>query len=403
MIRVLHSVSNMARAGIETFLMNYYREMDRDQIQFDFLANKPDPGDYDEEIRSMGGKIFVSPGFNPLHFQAYKRYMADLLRNNPDIEMIHSHNGALGYYSLKSAKDAGLQVRIMHAHSTRIPPDYKYPLKLVCKQLLPSVATNFWGCGRDAGIFYFGEKRWKSSGFIVHNAIDLPKFQFHPEVRRRIRQLHNLEANYVIGHVGRFSIAKNHSRLLDIFSAVLKIFPEARLALIGIGELMQAAREKAQALGIQDQVLFLGQKANVNEWYQAMDCFVMPSRFEGLPVVGVEAQAAGLPCFFSDRVPDEVLLLPDACRVSLQASDEEWARRILAVKQAGGSREQGAEIVRQAGYDIHVEGRKLQKIYLEMAARTTAGKKKRIAVFIGRSIASASRRKTDDQRDRALL
>ena len=376
MIRVLHSVSNMARAGIETFLMNYYREMDRERIQFDFLANKPEPGDYDEEIRSMGGRVFISPGFNPLHFQTYKRYIADLLRDNSDIKIIHSHNGALGYYSLKSAKDAGLRIRIMHAHSTRIPPDYKYPLKLVCKQLLPNVATDYWGCGKDAGIFYFGEKRWNSSGFIVHNAIDLPKFQFQSEVRKRIRKFNNLEDFFLIGHVGRFSIAKNHSRLLDIFTAVAKAAPEARLALIGIGELMQDAREKVQMLGIQDKVLFLGQMANVNEWYQALDCFVMPSRFEGLPVVGIEAQAAGLPCFFSDRVPDEVLLLPDACRVSLQTSDEEWARKILAVKHMNSIREQGAEIVRQAGYDIHAEGKKLQEIYLEMAARTATSREK---------------------------
>ena len=372
MIRVLHSVSNMARAGIETFLMNYYREMDRNQVQFDFLANKPMPGEYDEEIRSMGGNVYVSPGLNPLHFPRYERFMANLLRSHPDIKIVHSHNGTLGYYALKSAKDAGAPVRIAHAHNTQILRDSKYPLKLLCKQLLPGAATDYWSCGRDAGLFYFGEKRWKSSGFILHNAIDLPKFQFQLEVRRRLRQLHHLDGCFVISHVGRFNRQKNHTRLLDIFAAVAKTDPEARLVLIGIGELEQSIREKAQALGVQDRVLFLGQMANVNEWYQAMDCFVLPSLFEGLPVVGIEAQASGLPCFFSDQVTDEVLLLPDACQVSLQASDDEWANKILAVKQANKNREQGTDIVRQAGYDIHAEGRKLQDIYLKMAARAKA-------------------------------
>ena len=373
MLRVLHSVSNMARAGIETTLMNYYREIDRSQIQFDFLANKPVPGEYDEEIRSMGGRVFVSTGLNPLHYPQYKRFMAELLHSNPEIGILHAHNEAMGYYALQSAKDAGLPVRIAHAHSTRIIRDYKYPLKLVCKQLIPGAATDYWGCGRDAGIYYFGEKRWQASGFVLRNAIDVSRFAFRQEIRDRLRQLHGLENCFVIGHVGRFNVAKNHSRLLDIFAEITKAVPEARLVLIGTGELEQSVKEKARDMGIQDKVLFLGQMPDVSEWYQAMDCFVLPSLFEGLPVVGIEAQAAGLPCFFSDRVTDEALLSPAARRVSLQAEDAEWAREILAVRQSETDRPRGMDVVRQAGYDIHVEARKLQEIYLEMAERSSSG------------------------------
>ena len=373
MLRVLHSVSNMARAGIETMLMNYYREIDRSQIQFDFLANKPVPGEYDEEIRSMGGRVFVSPGLNPLHYPQYKRFMAELLHSNPEIGILHAHNEAMGYYALQSAKDAGLPVRIAHAHSTRIIRDYKYPLKLVCKQLIPGAATDYWGCGRDAGIYYFGEKRWQASGFVLRNAIDVSRFAFRQEIRDRLRQLHGLENCFVIGHVGRFNVAKNHSRLLDIFAEITKAVPEARLVLIGTGELEQSVKEKARDMGIQDKVLFLGQMPDVSEWYQVMDCFVLPSLFEGLPVVGIEAQAAGLPCFFSDRVTDEALLSPAARRVSLQAEDAEWAREILAVRQSETDRSRGMDVVRQAGYDIHVEARKLQEIYLEMAERSSSG------------------------------
>ena len=373
MLRVLHSVSNMARAGIETMLMNYYREIDRSLVQFDFLANKPAPGEYDEEIRIMGGRVFVSPGLNPLHFPRYERFMADLLHDNPDIRIVHAHNEAMGYYALKSAKDAGIPVRIAHAHSTRIIRDYKYPLKLVCKRLLPGAATEWWGCGRDAGIYYFGEKRWNESGFVVRNAIDVSKFAFRQEDRRRLRQLQGLDDCFVIGHVGRFNEAKNHSRLLDIFAEIAKTAPDARLVLIGVGELEQAAREKVRALGLEDRVFFLGQMADVSGWYQAMDCFVLPSVFEGLPVVGIEAQASGLPCFFSDRVTDEVLLSPRAQRISLRADNAEWAGAILGAKRAEADRNQGAETVRQAGYDIRREARKLEEIYLDMAARAEAG------------------------------
>ena len=369
MIRVLHSVSNMARAGIETMLMNYYREMDREQIQFDFLANKPVPGEYDDEIRAMGGRVFVSPGLNPLHFPKYKRFVAGILRDSPEIKIVHAHNEAMGYYALKSAKDAGIRVRIAHAHNTQILRDYKYPLKMVCKRLLPGAATDYWSCGRDAGIYYYGQARWSASGFILHNAIDLDRFRFQPEVRERIRRAHGLDGCFVVGHVGRFNHQKNHERLLDVFASIAKQDPEARLALIGVGELEESTREKAKALGIQDRVLFLGQMANVNEWYQAMDCFVLPSRFEGLPVVGVEAQAAGLPCFFSDRVTDEIVLSPGAVRVPLEEDDGAWAGKILAAKQWSADRGLGADIVRRAGYDIHTESRKLQQLYLDMAER----------------------------------
>ena len=370
MLRVLHSVSNMARAGIETMLMNYYRQIDRSLIQFDFLANKPVPGEYDEEIRSMGGRVFVSPGLNPLHYPKYRRFVADLLHDCPDIRIVHAHNEAMGYYALQSAKDAGIKVRIAHAHNTQIIRDYKYPLKIICKQLLPGAATDYWSCGRDAGIYYYGEKRWNEAGFILRNAIDMSRFVFQPEVRDRLRKAHGLENCFVIGHVGRFNVQKNHTRLLDIFAQIAKTDPGARLVLIGVGELQQSAKEKAGDLGILDKTLFLGQMANVNEWYQAMDCFVLPSLFEGLPVVGIEAQAAGLPCFFSDRVTDEVMLSADAHRISIEASDVEWAEEITKAGRAGTDRSQGVDTVRQAGYDIREEAGKLQRIYLEMAERT---------------------------------
>ena len=377
MLRVLHSVSNMARAGIETMLMNYYREMDRSQIQFDFLANKPVPGEYDGEIRDMGGRVFVSPGLNPLHFPRYRGFVAGLLQSNPEIKIVHAHNEAMGYYALKSAKDAGIRVRIAHAHNTKIIRDYKYPLKMVCKQLLPGAATDYWSCGRDAGIYYYGEKRWNASGFTLHNAIDVSRFAFRQEEREALRKRHGLENCCVIGHVGRFNLQKNHSRLLDIFAEIAKTVPEARLALIGVGELEQSAKEKARSLGIQDKTLFLGQMSDVSKWYKAMDCFVLPSLFEGLPVVGIEAQAAGLPCVFSDRVTDEVLFSPGARRVPLRAEDAEWAREIMTAIRAEKDRTQGMEIVRKAGYDIHTEARKLQEIYLEKAARAYSGTKMR--------------------------
>lgn len=369
MIRVLQSVSNMDRAGIETMLMNYYRHIDRQQIQFDFIVNKAKPGDYDDEIRRMGGRIFQSPGLNPLHYPQYLRFVQDIVMQNPEIKILHAHNEAMGLYALNGAKHAGIKVRIAHAHNTRIIRDYKWPLKMLCKQFLPSAATDLWSCGRDAGIYFFGQKNWETRGRIIHNAIETDTFRFDPAVRTRMRQRYGLTDKVVLGHVGRFNVQKNHTRLLTIFAAFRRLQPNAVLVLIGEGELEAAVRAQAEALGLTDSVLFAGLQSNVSDWYQMMDLFLMPSLFEGLPVVGVEAQASGLGCIFSDAVPGEVLLSGCAVQCPLSASDAVWAGTILQMLSQCSDRAQGAEVVRRAGYDISVEAAHLQALYLQMSER----------------------------------
>lgn len=189
MIRVLHSVSNMDRGGIETMLMNYYRHIDREKVQFDFIVNKQKPGDYDDEIRRLGGHIYQSPGLNPLHYPAYLRFVQQTVAADPRIRILHAHNEAMGLYALKGAEKAGLQVRIAHAHNIWIVRDYKWPLKMFCKQLLPGAATHLWACGRDAGIYYFGKADWEHRGQIIPNAIEPETFRFSPAVRAEMRAL----------------------------------------------------------------------------------------------------------------------------------------------------------------------------------------------------------------------
>lgn len=369
MIRVLHSVSNMDRAGIETMLMNYYRHIDRNQLQFDFIVNKPKPGDYDAEIRQMGGHIYQSPGLNPLHYPQYLRFVQQVVAQDPSIQILHAHNEAMGLYALNGARKAGLKVRIAHAHNTCIIRDYKWPLKMFCKQFLASSATDLWSCGRDAGIYFFGQKNWEERGMILHNAIEPSTFQFDPSIRARMRAQYGLGDRIVLGHVGRFNVQKNHTRLLDIFAQFLRLEPEAMLVLIGTGELEEQTRAKAQALGIAEHVLFAGLQSNVSDWYQMMDLFVMPSLFEGLPVVGIEAQASGLCCLFSDAVPDEVLLSEQSVCFPLHATDEAWAAEIHRLLQQHPDRVLGTERIRQAGYDINLEAVRLQELYLRMSQR----------------------------------
>lgn len=335
MIRVLHSVSNMDRGGIETMLMNYYRHIDREKVQFDFIVNKQKPGDYDDEIRRLGGHIYQSPGLNPLHYPAYLRFVQQTVAADPRIRILHAHNEAMGLYALKGAEKAGLQVRIAHAHNIWIVRDYKWPLKMFCKQLLPGAATHLWACGRDAGIYYFGKADWERRGQIIPNAIEPETFRFSPAVRAEMRARYVLEDRVV-------------------------------LVLIGTGRLEQAVRAQAQELGIADHILFAGLQNNVADWYQMMDLFVMPSRFEGLPVVGIEAQAAGLGCVFSDAVPAEVLLSSHAIQIPLSASNADWAAGLQRMLHQPCDRSAGAELIRQAGYDINIAAARLQQQYLQL-------------------------------------
>ena len=223
MIHILQSVSNMDRGGIESMLMNYYRHLDRTRFQFDFLVNKKKPGFFDDEIRALGGRIFQSPGVAPQSYPAYLRSMQQLLAQHPEIKALHAHNEAMQLFALEGAKKAGLPVRIAHAHNTRLPKDAKLPIKWFCKQFIPGAATDYWACGRAAGIYYFGQSAWDARGVTLRNAIDLDRFGYRPQVRAKLRAEYGLNDKLVVGCVARLMAQKNHTRLLDIFAALKKV------------------------------------------------------------------------------------------------------------------------------------------------------------------------------------
>lgn len=205
MIRILHSVSNMDRAGIETMLMNYYRHIDRSKIQFDFLCNKKKPGAYDAEIKEMGGNIYHTPGLNPAKYPSYLKCMKKIFEENPEYKIVEAHNGALGVYALHAAKVNHIPVRIFHAHGASITRDWKLPIKLVCKALLPSNMNQHFSCGIEAARCYFGEKVVERNDYeLIPNAIEVNRFVFDSTIRNRIRHDNHLENKHIVGHVGRF-------------------------------------------------------------------------------------------------------------------------------------------------------------------------------------------------------
>lgn len=325
MIRVLQCVNDMHRAGLETMLMNYYRNIDRNQIQFDFLTHRPYRSDYDDEIESLGGKLYYAPRLYPQNYYGYFKWMSVFFEKHPEYKIVHSHIDSMSYLPLLAAKKAGISIRIAHSHNTAIDKDFKYLLKQYFRIKINSVCNYRLACGQEAGKFLFGNNDFK----VIPNAIEAEKFYFNEEIRNKKRVELGIKDEFVIGHVGRISYQKNHKFLVEIFSALLKKQPNALLILVGVGEKEREVRDQVNKLGIEKKVKFLGNRKDVNELYQVMDVFVMPSFFEGIPVVGIEAQFAGLPCLFSDNVPKEVEFNNKCKFIPLKSGCDEWAYNIM--------------------------------------------------------------------------
>lgn len=365
MIRVLHCVSNMDRAGIETMLMNYYRNINKDAIQFYFLCNKAKPGSYDNEIKELGGKIFHSPGLNPLKAFSYHKVVKKIIKENK-IDIVHVHNGALGLQALIAAKSAGVKIRISHAHGTKIDKNLKLPLKLLYKTQLKRFANQYWGCGVEAIEYYYGKKVIENHNYyLLTNAIDENKFKYNENIRKKIRKelgINNDE--YLIGHIGRFMAQKNHTFLIDIFKEVVNKNKKFKLILIGDGELQPLIINKAKELNLKNSIILTGNIPNTYEMYQAMDSFILPSLFEGLPVVGIEAQANGLNCLFSDTITKEVDITNKSTFMSLNTPASQWADKIIELSKM--KRNKIGNEIKNHHYSIIEEAKKLENKYKEL-------------------------------------
>ena len=358
-LRVLQVVTHMERGGLESMLMNYYRYIDREKIQFDFLVHRQERAAYDDEIEAMGGKIYRLPRLVPWS-KAYLTALNRFFDEHPEYRIVHVHQDCLSSVILKAAQQHNIPVRIAHSHNANQDRNLKYPIKLWCRRSIPRCATHLFACGKDAGDWMFGGASYQ----IINNAIDTTAYTYDTNKRVELRRQLGLADELVIGHVGRFNPQKNHPFLMDIFAALLKKESNAVLLLVGGGEGMSQIREKAQKLGIAEHVHFLGVRSDVADLMRAMDVFVLPSLYEGLPVTMVEAQAAGLPCIISDKVPPECILTEGLVDImTLSASPETWAEKILA-KRAIPRTDRRAEIAAH-GFDITTETVKLQEFYLK--------------------------------------
>lgn len=360
MIRILQCVNNMHRAGLETMLMNYYRNIDRDKIQFDFLTHRPQRSDYDDEIEEMGGRVYYAPRLMPQNLPAYRRWMKNFFREHPEYIIMHSHIDAMSYLPLLEGKRNGVPIRIAHSHSTSIDRDFKYPLKLYYRSRINSVTTDNFSCGKLAGDFLFSGEDYT----IIPNAVEADRFYYNEKIRNEKRRELGITDEFVIGHVGRFYYPKNHKFLVDIFKEILTINSRSLLVLIGTGEKEAEIKDYVENLGLSDKVKFLGSRSDVSELYQALDVFALPSLFEGVPLVGVEAQFSDLPCYFSTKVPTEVAFSKKAHFIPLESGPAEWAR--LISEEIHDRRSCDAEYIVNSHYDIQVAKDILENMYLDL-------------------------------------
>lgn len=359
-IRILHIVTYMGRGGLETMIMNYYRNIDRNRVQFDFLVHRDFEADYDKEIIQLGGRIYRLPPLNPLS-KEYLSKLDNFFKEHKEYKIVHSHLDCMSAIPLKYAKLNGVPVRIAHAHSSNQTKDLKYPLKLFYKTKISKYANNLFACSNDAGRWMFG----KSADFtVLNNAIDTEKYLFNNNTAQKVRKELNIKNDsLVIGHVGRFENPKNHIFIIDIFAELLKNNSNSVLLLVGEGSLRKSIEEKVNSLGIKNNVIFAGLRTDVNELLQAMNVFLFPSLFEGFGIVALEAQASGLPCLISDKVPIECKKTDLVYQMNLSDSPNKWAEKVIELSKI--KRENTYEEIKKSGFDIKANAENLEEFYLK--------------------------------------
>lgn len=367
-IRIAQVIGKWVGGGVEAVVMNYYCHIDKSKIQFDFICDEDSTNIPYEEIEKLGGKVILIPPYQKL-FRYHKELKRILKEGN--YKIVHSHINTLSVFSLFAAKCAKVPVRIAHSHSTTNKKEKKKNLmKQVLKPFSKLFATDYMCCSELAGRWLFGDKLYDEKKiYLLNNAIDLHKFEYNEKIREEVRKELNIdEKTFVMGHIGRFVEQKNHNFLIEIFAELYKEKPNSVLMLVGQGPLQDDMKEKVEQLELSNNVMFLGQRNDAARLYQAIDVFVLPSLYEGLPVVGVEAQAAGLLCVLSDDMTKETKVLDTTVFNTLNQSASEWAKTILT-KSNEYTRQKTNDEMKNKNFDIDTEACKLEKVYYDLLNR----------------------------------
>lgn len=384
-IRILHVLGTLNLGGAESRVMDLYRNIDRSRLQFDFLIHHKEQQHYEEEVKALGGRVYRLPRFKGYNYFSYRRAVKLFFRQHTEFHAVHGHMTSTAGIYLPLAKKQGVGMTIAHARSAGVDKGLKGKITQLFRRNLKNKTDYCFSCSALAGEAVFGKEAMEQGRVqILPNAIEASKYVFHQETRNKIRKELGIHNQLVIGHVGRFSFMKNHRQLLEVFQEYEKENPDTLLLLLGQGECMEEIRQLVKEKKLSDKVIFAGNKKNVNDYYQAMDCFVFPSLFEGLPGSVVEAQTAGLPCLISDTITQEVVLTPLVKSLSPQKSAGEWKEalvKLLQEKRAGeeGSRRRDSReafsTVEAAGFHVLTQVERMTGFY-------KTGKKKKLLLMV---------------------
>ncbi len=363
-VRIAVTVAKMNNGGVEAVVMNYYKHIDRTKIQYDIIVDEDSKHIPEQEITALGGRVILVPPYQKA--AAYHKTLYQLFMQN-HYPIVYSHMNTLSIFPLFAAWRAGVPIRVSHNHNTAGKGETKRNImKYALRPFAKIFPTHLCACSEYAGRWLFGDRTFNAGKVRVwNNAIDTARFAYSESVRQDTRKALNLSDKFIVGHSGRFMTQKNHTFLIDIFAEIHKRRADSVLLLAGDGSLMDDIRAKVSGLGLSECVVFLGSVSDMERYYQAMDVFVMPSLYEGLPVVGVEAQISGLPLLCSDEMTAETKICPNLHFFSLSKSAGDWADEALRISD-GHIRRDMTPYAQEHGFDIRTEAAKLTEWYCKL-------------------------------------
>jgi glycosyltransferase involved in cell wall biosynthesis len=363
-IKILTILADLNKCnGISSYVMNYYINLDKSKFQMDFIITGTDNcEEYINIIQKSGGNIYyiTSPKLKTA-LKDIKKIKEFIKLNKDNYDIVHSHLINVGYFYLKYAKRYGIKVRVLHCHNSVTKNDnmVKEIRNKLFNFLAVKSANKYFACSKLAGNYLFGNREF----FVVNNGIDIQKFIYNQEIRNNYRKDMNLENKLVVGFVGRIAYQKNPSFLIDVFNEIHKENKESILIIIGDGNLEEEIKNKVKNLGLEEDVLFLGTRNDISSLMQAMDMFLLPSFFEGLPVTLIEAQAAGLTCYVSDTISKESKVIDSTTFIELDLNN--WKSIILDTYKNFERKDRSKDLINN-NFDIVTEAKKLEQLYIKI-------------------------------------